>query len=92
MSEYILRIDGVLYDGETGEALMNPTPIGEIVEIAEIVRCKDCKYRKVFEYHYKDIGYCVTECTRGNEGVIETCGNSGYCSLAERKERLNETD
>ena len=38
MSEYIFRIDGVLYDGETGEALMKPTPIGEIV------RCKDCKW------------------------------------------------
>jgi len=87
MSEYILRIDGVLYDGETGEVLMKPTPIGEI---AEIVRCKDCKYRKVFEYHYKDIGYCVTECTRGNDGVIKTCGDSGYCSLAERKEAGDE--
>ena len=86
MSEYIFRIDGVLYDEETGEAVMKPMPIGEIV------RCKDCEYRKVFEYHYKDIGYCVTECTRGNDGVIETCGDSGYCSLAERKEKLNETD
>lgn len=86
MSEYIFRIDGVLYDGETGEAVMKPTPI------AEIVRCKDCEYRKVFEYRYKDIGYCITECTRGNEGVIETCGDSGYCSLAERKEKSNETD
>ena len=47
MSEYIFRIEGVLYDEETGEALMKPTPIGEIVEIAEIVRCKDCVDRKI---------------------------------------------
>lgn len=62
------------------------------IDAVPVVRCKDCKYRKVHEYHYKDIGYRSTDCTRGNEGVIETYGDSGYCSLAERKEAEDATD
>ncbi len=56
------------------------------IDAVPVVRCKDCKYRKVSEYHYKDIGYRTTECTRGNEGVIGTCEDNGYCSDGERKE------
>ena len=55
------------------------------IDAVPVVRCKDCKYRKVSEYHYKGIGYCTTECTRGNEGVIGTYGDSGYCPDGERK-------
>ena len=76
----------------TWQAVCDEVYEAPTIDAVPVIRCKDCKYRKVFEYHYKDIGYCVTECTRGNEGVIKTCGDSGYCSLAERKEKLNETD
>lgn len=62
------------------------------IDAVPVIRCKDCKYREVHEYHYKDIGYRSTDCTRGNEGVIGTYGDSGYCSLAERKEAEDATD
>ena len=62
------------------------------IDAVPVVRCKDCEYRKVFEFHHNGIEYFTKECIRGNKGVIESCGDGGYCSLAERKEKRNETD
>lgn len=39
MSDYIFRIDGALYKEETGETVMKPKLIGELI------RCKNCKHR-----------------------------------------------
>lgn len=36
MADYIFRIDGALYNDETGEAVMKPELVGELI------RCKDC--------------------------------------------------
>lgn len=38
MAEYIFRINGALYNEETGEAVMKPELVGELI------RCKDCKH------------------------------------------------
>ena len=78
-----------------GLAYINTAPTSDAVQVVDavpVVRCMDCKYRKVSEHHYKGIRYCVTECTIGNEGAIKSCVDSGYCSLAERKEKRDETD
>ena len=50
MAEYIFEISDVLYDEETGEAVMKPIVKGELI------RCKDCS-------HWSDensisVGYC----------------------------------
>lgn len=42
MADYIFRIDGALYNEETGEAVMKPELVGELI------RCKDCKYSDIF--------------------------------------------
>ena len=41
MTEYIFEISDVLYDEETGEAVMKPSVKGKLI------RCKDCKHRPV---------------------------------------------
>ena len=70
MAEYIFRIDGVLYNEETSEAVMKPELVGELI------RCEDCKWwgRKDT---YKD-GTEMTVCKKGRSVIPE-----GFCHLAE---------
>lgn len=81
----LLKHQTEAYERGWNDAIDAIVESADTIDAVLVVRCKDCKYRKVSEYHYKGIGYCTTECTRGNEGVIGIYGDSGYCPDGERK-------
>ena len=78
MAEYIFRIDDALYNEETGEAVMKPEVVGELI------RCKDCRFFKhsipCTGGHYNG---CEMWLDDGNEIRVMT---DDYCSKALPKE------
>lgn len=68
MPEYIFDINEALYNEKTGEAVMKPEIIGELI------RCKDC-------VHYKGHWYCETW---NNSPGFPAVTEDGFCNMAER--------
>ena len=50
-----------------------------ILNLVEVVRCKDCKYGEVVIKH--GMGFCTNSC-----GVRSAINTEDYCSFGERKE------
>ena len=77
MKEYIFKIDGILFNEETGEGVMKPEVMGELI------RCKDCKHcyeSKVLICGCPKVSYW---CEGKRNLRVEP---DDYCSWAERKE------
>lgn len=52
------------------------------VAIGELIRCKDCKYYKVYEL----MGHTLPLCDRIKTTMADALEEDDYCSKAERKE------
>lgn len=78
-------IEGVKTGILWGKALIASLPSADVVEV---VRCKDCKYRREEDICFEYLG--MTSCTSEGCGMCLFLGDEGYCSYGELKEQENE--
>ena len=74
MNEYIFKIDGALYNEDTGEMCMKPEYVGKLV------RCKDCKY-------YKKTSDGISYCYDHDDDILWQ--DDDFCSRGKRDETTN---
>ena len=63
---------------EVGKALDK-----SIVDVVEVVRCKDCKYLKPYTSQYGTGQFCECPCSFGGQGIKKP---DDYCSYGERRD------
>lgn len=80
MAEYIFEISDVLYDEETGEAVMKPDYKGELI------RCKDCKHYVLYELFGRSQGWCERLCDKFDKSLARGTEDDDFCSRGERRE------
>lgn len=80
MAEYIFEISDVLYDEETGEAVMKPVVKGKLI------RCKDCKHYVLYELFGRSQGWCERLCDEFDKSLARGTEDEDFCSHGERRE------
>lgn len=55
---------------------------GQLEVVGELIRCKDCEHRKVYEMK----GNTLALCNRLKTTMADAVEDNDYCSRAERKE------
>lgn len=93
MAEYIITIKqlatviakchGMPLADKGGNPIFNSLEIdgSEVVELPEIVRCRDCKHYEYWEF--RD-GRTAHDCARGGDYLFDT-EPDGFCKWAERR-------
>lgn len=80
MAEYIFEISDVLYDKETGEAVMKPDFKGKLI------RCKDCKHYVFHVFFGRSQGWCERLCDEFDKSMARGTEDDDFCSHGERRE------
>lgn len=75
MAEYIVSAD------DTEESWYS-FEMGRYDELQELIRCKDCKYYKVYEL----FNHTIPLCDRIKTTMADALEEDDYCSRAEREE------